>query len=191
MAPPPHKKTSKDDDLGRTWHPGDAIPVPEAEYRGTESGWALWNEAAQQDEKRFAPTVPMNKAGMDTHDRAWAPTVPAAVAAPQAPARRNEREPLFTLDIAMLVARRNNRVCPRPQRWLEFSRLLAPRQTERGMQPPPPPVAGEAWATTPSLTKRLCFREQVEWAAQQGVLEEVMAFMQSMPEEDWLHMGED
>jgi hypothetical protein len=44
---------------------------------------------------------------------------------------------------------------------------------------------------TPPLTKRLCFREQIEWAEAAGLLESVMAFMQSMSEQDWLHMGED
>ena len=44
---------------------------------------------------------------------------------------------------------------------------------------------------TAPLTKRLVFREQIEWAERAGVLEDVVAFMQSMAEEDWLHMGED
>ena len=59
------------------------------------------------------------------------------------------------------------------------------------MQSPPAPVTGPAWSVTPSLSKRLCFREQIEWAEREGVLESVMAFMQGMAEEDWLHMGED
>jgi hypothetical protein len=189
MAFPPHKKTAKDDDLGRTWHPGDSIPAPEAEHRGTESGWALWNEVAQQHEKKFAPTAPMsNVGGMDTHDRAWAATQPAEAAAASG---RRAGQPLISLDAAMLVARRNNRVCPRPARWAEFSALLPVRKTVRGKQPPPQPVTGGAWAVTPSLTKRLCFREQIEWAERAGNLEAVMGFMQSLSEQEWLHMGED
>ena len=57
--------------------------------------------------------------------------------------------------------------------------------------PPPPPITGQAWAVTPSLTKRLHFREQIEWAERAGILDAVMAFMQALPEEEWLHMGED
>ena len=41
---------------------------------------------------------------------------------------------------------------------------------------------------TLSLARRL---ELLEWAEREGVLESVVAFMQSLPEEDWLHMGED
>lgn len=187
MAGP--KRPNKDD-LDRTWHPGDSIPAPDAEHRGAESGWALWNEVAQQHERKFAPTAPMTNVGMDAHDRAWASTVPAGAATPGAPVRRDAL-PLFTLDAAMLVARRNNRVCPRPERWAEFYALLPVRQTPRGVQQAPQPLTGTAWTMTPSLTKRLCFREQIEWAERQGALEAVMAFMQTMPEEDWLHMGED
>ncbi|HEY8359826.1 MAG TPA: hypothetical protein VIL30_20415, partial [Ramlibacter sp.] len=82
-------------------------------------------------------------------------------------------------------------VCPRPERWAQFSALLPARKTLRGTQQAPAPITGPAWAVTPPLTKRLCFREQIEWAESQGVLENAMAFMQALPEEDWLHMGED
>jgi hypothetical protein len=162
------------DRLDRPWEPGDSIPAPEAIYRDGESGWALWTEVAQQYERRFARTAPMTS-----------PFAPAPAA--RAPAA----QALFTLETAMLVARRNNRVCPRPQRWDAFMALLPPRRTLRGSAQPPAPPTGAAWNVTPSLTKRLCFREHIEWAERAGVLEDVMAFMQSMAEEEWLHMGED
>lgn len=190
MALPPQKKTATEDDLSRTWLPGDDIPVPEAEHKGDDSGWALWNEVAQQHERKFAPTAPMTDDDLIAHESAWAATQPGAAGTAAAPAARNP-QPLFTLDAAMLVARRNNRVCPRPERWVELSALLPPRKTARGAEQPPQPLTGVAWNVTPSLTKRLCFREQIEWAERAGVLEKVMAFMQAMPEADWLHMGED
>lgn len=187
----PNPKTGRKDDLERPWVAGDAIPVPDAVHRAPESGWALWNEVAQQHEARFAETAPMSgPAGMDAHDQAWATTLPAGALAAKAVPRRPP-QPLFTLEGAMIVARRNNRVCPRPERWNAFSELLPARKTLRGVQAPPAPVTGPAWAVTPSLSKRLCFREQIEWAEREGVLESVMAFMQGMSEEDWLHMGED
>src|ERR671938_640584 len=57
--------------------------------------------------------------------------------------------------------------------------MLPPRKTLRGQQMPPAAVTGPAWDVTPALTKRLCFREQIEWAERVGVLEAVMVFMQS------------
>jgi hypothetical protein len=186
------KTPSRKQGLDRPWEAGDSIPVPEAVHQDGDSAWALWNEVAQQHDRRFADTGPLTRPpGMKPEDAAWAPTLPppggAAVRKPQ---RRRDAEPLFTLEAAMLVARRNNRVCPRPQRWDEFTAMLPVRKTLRGVQQAPAPATGAAWAVTPPLTKRLCFREQIEWAERAGALESVMAFMQSLPEEEWLHMGE-
>jgi hypothetical protein len=196
----PKPTPRKREDLEQPWHEGDPIPAPEALHGDGESAWALWNQVAKQQEHRFAPTAPagpptISPSGpvtMSHEERSWAATRPASRPAsakkPQAP--RRDPEPLFTLDSAMLVARRNNRVCPRPPRWAEFFALLPVRKTLRGVQQPPAPITGAAWAVTPSLSKRLCFREQIEWAERAGILEDVMAFLQCMPEGDWLHMSE-
>lgn len=190
FPPPPKKKPAGKDDLDRPWVPGDSIPAAEAVHNDNESGWDLWNEATQVHERKFMPTAPMSvPAKLSGENPDWAATQPAG--SQSRPAVPQKSQPLFTLESAMLVARRNNRVCPRPERWNELSKLLPPRKTLRGAQQPPVPVTGPAWMVTPALTKRLCFREQIEWAETQGVLENVVAFMQSMSEQEWLHMGED
>lgn len=191
---PSPKKSPRNRDLDRPWEAGDSIPAPEALHDDGDTGWALWNEVNQQHDRRFAHTAPMTQPpGMRPEEIAWAATQPAGSTllrnVPLVP--KAAEKPLFSLESAMLVARRNNRVCPRPERWDEFMQLLPAKKTLRGSQQPPAPATGAAWAVTPSLTKRLCFREQIEWAERAGVLESVMAFMQSMSEEEWLHMGED
>lgn len=194
MANPPSKKPPKRGDLDRPWEAGDSIPAPEAIHGDGDTAWALWNEASSQQERRFADTQPATRPpGMTQEEAAWAATQPAssALKARPLPKPKKAQEAIFTLESAMLVARRNNRVCPRPERWDAFTRLLPARKSLRGSMPPPVPPTGAAWAVTPALTKRLAFREQIEWAEREGVLETVMAFMQSMPEEEWLHMGED
>jgi hypothetical protein len=189
MAFPPQKNSSRRDDLDRPWVAGDSIPAPEAVVKDGDSAWALFDELSKEQEQRFAETVPSTAPdSLNTDNHAWAATRPAG-ASMSAP--RRDSQPLFTLEAAMLVARRNNRVCPRPERWVAFAALLPPRKTNRGVQSPPAAMTGSAWSATPPLTKRLCFREQIEWADKQGVLENAIAFMQSMPESDWLHMGED
>lgn len=187
------KPARRTTDLDRPWEAGDSIPAPEALHQDGDTGWALWNEAHQQQERRFADTAPMTQPpGLTPEEVAWAATQPAGSAMPKRPlVPRPADKPLFTLEAAMLVARKNNRVCPRPERWDAFMQLLPAKKSLRGTQHPPAPATGAAWAVTPALTKRLCFREQIEWAERAGVLEAVMQFMQSMPEEEWLHMGED
>ena len=186
---PPARKSAPELDV--PYALGDKIPAAEAIERSGESVWALWSEVNQQHENRFADTAPATRDQRPpSEDQAWAKTQPAsALKAP--PRKRVAEAPLFTLDGAMLVARRNNRVCPRAERWQELHGLLPARKTQRGEQKPPMPPTGPAWSKTAPLTKRLLFREHIEWAEAQGVLENVMAFMQTMPETDWLHMGED
>lgn len=192
MAFPSSHPVGRSRDLDARWEAGDPIPVPEVLHHDGDSAWALWNEVSRQHEARFAPTAPMTlpPSALSPEQAAWARTQPALGAGSLRPGSRSA-QPLFTLETALLIARRNNRVCPRPQRWEAFCALLPVRKTLRGIQQPPAPATGAAWAVTPSLTKRLCFREQLEWAERQGVLEAAISFMQSMAEEDWLHMGED
>lgn len=173
---------------------GDMIPAPEAVERNGESVWALFSEISRQHDAGFADTAPASGGiGLSASEApGWAKTRPFNSSdAPLLRGRRPDAQQLFSLDAAMLVARRNNRVCPRPEQWTQFAALLPARKSLRGTQLPPPPVTGPAWSVTPPLTKRLCFREQIEWAEREGVLESVMAFMQALPESDWLHMGED
>lgn len=189
-VPPARKPAAPRPDLDRPWEAGDSIPLPEAVHRDGDSAWALWNEVAGEHERPFAETGPMTQPpGMSAEEIGWSPTVPAGGKPLPHSARHDEQ--VFTLEAAMLVARRNNRVCPRPERWNEFVALLPPRKTLRGWAQPPVAPTGAAWPVTAHLTKRLCFREQIEWAERAGVLESAIAFMQSLPEDEWLHMGED
>jgi hypothetical protein len=191
MVIPNTKKNERPRDA-LDWEAGEKIPVPEAVHKDGESAWALFNELTQQHEQRFAATAPMTlPPQMSTHDAVWASTQPAPGARGEVPAARRREASVFTLEAAMLVARRNNRVCPRPEHWNEFMKLLPARKGLRGTQQPPAPATGAAWAVTPALTKRLCFREQIEWAERAGNIESVMAFMQTLSEADWLHIGED
>ena len=191
MAHPlPRKTGDRPRDLDRAWEAGDPIPAPEVLHEDGDAAWALWNQVARQHEAGFAPTAPMTlPPNLSSEQLGWARTLPAA-GAPSLRAPARQTQPLFTLETALLVSRRNNRVCPRPERWNAFSELLPARKTLRGTQQPPTAATGAAWTVTPSLTKRLFFREQLEWADRAGVLETAIAFMQSMAEEDWLHMGE-
>ena len=145
--PQPKTPGRRSGDLDRPWEPGDSIPVPEATHSDGESAWELFNELAHQQDRRFADTLPMTRPlALSTEQAAWAPTLPQAPLARRAPAA--PQQPLFTLESAMLVARRNNRVCPRPERWTAFMALLPPRKPLRGTMHPPVPPLGAAWSVT-------------------------------------------
>lgn len=92
-----------------------------------------------------------------------------------------------TLYEALAEIRKDNRISPQPTRWLEFYRLL--EEQGDGSPLPPEPLTGSAWAATPSLAKRMCFREQVEWADAHGCLAPAVEFLKALPETDWSYMS--
>jgi hypothetical protein len=83
----------------------------------------------------------------------------------------------------MSAVSKDNSVCPQPTRWLELYRIL--QDAGRGKTLPTPPLTGSAWAATPALAKRMCLREQLEWADRNGCLQPVFTFIQGLPDTDW------
>jgi hypothetical protein len=40
------------------------------------------------------------------------------------------------------------------------------------------------------IEKQLRFKEHLQWAAQQGQLDEIGVYLRSLTEQDWCHFGE-
>lgn len=136
----------------------------------------------------FADTEPMPNLSLDGDD-AYAATEPAPLAAEPKPAAD-----LLGLSLApqeageyelMAESRKEGRVCPQPTRWLEFYRVLQ-ENNPKGAALPSTPLTGSAWAATPSSAKRMCFREQLEWAVAQGQVTPAYDFLKALPPSDWL-----
>ena len=176
------------------WMPGDPIPVPEAIVKDANSGWALWEEAEQRFEAQFAPTQPYRREAPEVRDLQWAPTIPAGRDHRPAVIRRSRTaRPApahLSLDLAKVIARRNNRACPRAEHWTDLFALLHAPVTGKEFPSPPPPLIGDAWEAASPLEKRLRLLEQLDWANRAGVLATVTDFIQTLPEDAWLHMGE-
>jgi hypothetical protein len=147
------------------------LPVPEV-IEGGDSTWDLWHEAARQLDTAFAPTQPsgpVSLSGSVESDRQRADAAP------------------LSADALMVIARRNNRVCPKPARWSELYRVL---EGTRYVDLEPPPVEHWIWSKLSDLQRRLRFREHVEWAERHGKLSTLARFMDGLSEADWQHMSE-
>ena len=81
------------------------------------------------------------------------------------------------------LARKGNRVCPLPTRWVEMYRILQ-EQPGRGALPAEP-VVGSAWASTPPLAKRMVLYEQLEWADGNHCLTAVHEYLKTLRDSDW------
>jgi hypothetical protein len=163
----------------------DPIPKPDAVEKDTDTTWAEFSDLQAAENRRFADTAPASSIMRDPDDRGYAPTTPAPLQSLQArPATPVMRE--LTVVEVMVEARKNNRVCPKPAKWQQLYEMLPDRQHSE----PAPPLVGAAWDDTPSIPKRMCFREHIEWAASHGCLQQVFSFMKALPETEWHHMGE-
>lgn len=174
---------------GEPYLPWDPIPKAEAVEKDSDSTWDLWEKTHKAHEAGFAQTAPAPVSARAPVDTAFAATQPAglgrtparAAAAPRGPV---QKEP--TVHDAMVEARRNNRVCPSPAQWQQLYDMLPKRRGNL----PTPPLVGPSWLATPSLSKRMCLREHLDWAEANGVLGTVLSFLKQLPEEEWHHMGE-
>jgi hypothetical protein len=97
---------------------------------------------------------------------------------------------MITVDQVVDVATKNSRVCPQPQKWQQLYDLLPNKKRKGASWEPSLPLILAAWWDTPAMSKILRLREHIEWAEAHGVLEQVYAFLQSLPEKDWHHLGE-
>jgi hypothetical protein len=152
----------------------DSLPVPEVR-EGGESTWDLWHEAARQLDAAFAPTQPSDLAPLSV-----------GTATADAPPAVSGRVPL-TADALMVIARRNNRVCPQPPLWMQLHHVL---EGSGYADLPPPPVERWIWSKLSDLQKRLRLREYIEWAERHGKLPLVKKFIEDLAEADWVHMGD-
>ena len=145
-----------------------------------------WGRPKDFNDTEPMSTLPMVPPGEESAyaDTAPVPLVNVLAAAPPALALAPQEVTLYDL---MAEIRKDNRVCPLPTRWLEFYRVL--EETSGRDSLPAPPLVGSAWAATPALAKRMCFREQIEWTAQNNCMNAAYRFLQGLRENDWHYMG--
>lgn len=169
--------------------PGDPIPSPVATEEDTDTAWAMFRDLAAGENRKFSETLPATASmRMTPEERSYAPTAPAALQ-PQETSQPSHFAPLrqaLSVGKVIVEIRRSNRVCPQPAFWQQLYDMLP----AKGRSQPPMPLTGDAWLGTPSIPKRVCLRQQIEWAEEHGVLKQVFVFLKSLPEDQWHHMGD-
>lgn len=97
---------------------------------------------------------------------------------------------MATIDETLTLAQSNSRVCPQPQKWNQLYGLLPNRVRVGARLEPALPLILAAWWETPDASKATRLREHIEWAARHDSLDKVHAFLASLAERDWHHVGE-
>ncbi|MBI5277450.1 MAG: hypothetical protein HY854_13425 [Burkholderiales bacterium] len=150
--------------------PNPLIQQCEVKELDDDSGWDRWQELAARQDARFAQTVP---GALPVRPDTPAPVMPLV------------RAKTVAVDEVLLLARKNNRVCPLPDEWQRIYQML-PDTPPRLVRP----LVDRDWAQTSSLAKRMVLRDQIEWAASAGLLGHLRDLLAELPEESWHHMGQ-
>lgn len=185
------KKSGSSDYMKLPFLPGDTIPAPDAVELDSAEALSAWNKVNAEEQARFAQTQPMDALPSQHSDPSYAKTQPSPLAGRSRAAGAKPAAPLarVTLEEVMVEARRFNRVCPRPDRWKVLHEALA-AAAPHAKRKPPAVLSGSIWDSTPSLAKRMVFREQLEWADREGCLALAAEHLKALPEEAWYHMGD-
>ncbi|QJW83751.1 hypothetical protein HK414_06200 [Ramlibacter terrae] len=149
------------------------MPVPDV-HEGGESTWEAWQEESRRMDLAFAETQPSDVIPLTADPRAAPPV--------------QRRGAHWSADDLLVLARRNNRVCPRPFLWSALYVLL---EGDRYADLRPPPVRAWEWAALSNLQRRLHLHETIQWADRHAKLDVMGPFLASLTEPDWVHMGED
>lgn len=104
--------------------------------------------------------------------------------------RKAQKQVVSSIQDLIDYCRKNNRVCPMPNKWSELYELLPDKKRVGGGWEPALPLILAAWYETPALAKMLRLAEHIKWAANHGVLDEVESFLRGLQEDDWYHLSE-
>lgn len=143
----------------------DLGPLPEVVETDSETLWKMFVELDEQHAASFSRTVPSTVTGL------WSDG--------------ESQQEALSVQTVMAEARRHNRVCPIEVEWRRLHALLLNAAPDA-----PAPIVGAELRRTPPLVRRIRVRDQVEWAAERGLLREVLDFIEALPEDHWIHMGE-
>ena len=102
----------------------------------------------------------------------------------------SEHSDRYTLEHAFNICQRNRRVCPMPNWWDALYKMLPRKAGVNGRGEPALPLILGAWNYAPPIMKILRLKEHIEWADNHGCLPKVMKLLETLREDDWLHLGE-
>ena len=95
-----------------------------------------------------------------------------------------------SLDALLEYVKEQGRVCPVPTRWNQLFEMLPNRVHTSTARDPALPLILSGWHLSSNLEKMVRLASHVRSADKHGVLDGVDAFLRSLPETDWHHLGD-
>lgn len=153
----------------------------------SNSAWQRFHDLLSSQNLQFDNTKQQTQPPQDGSFQATQPidALPGVM-----PPQQRQPQRAINIDEVMVLIRRNNRSCPRPNQWIAFHRLLPGKAHDgKTLEAPLPLIAG-AWNATSPMQKRLRLRGQIEWAESTGALMAVYNYLLGLREEQWFHFDE-
>ena len=84
----------------------------------------------------------------------------------------------------------NQRICPMPREWNNLWEMLPDRKQDvNGWIPALPLILGGWWSSSDEDKKKR-FLYHLNWAKNHGVLNEIIEYLNKLPEDRWYHLGD-
>lgn len=100
-------------------------------------------------------------------------------------------ESLETLESLWAYCTAENRLVPMPPQWNQLYGMLKNiHQKPSGGWEPPLPLILAAWHHSMPIEKQLRFKDHLQWALDQGQIDEVGRYLRSLAANEWCHFGE-
>jgi hypothetical protein len=81
----------------------------------------------------------------------------------------------------------NERICPVPMKWNDLYKFI---KIKTGKDDVIKPLILGGWYETPLLAKKLCFQQQLEYAYNNNILENVKIYLSKLTENQWHHSSD-
>lgn len=95
------------------------------------------------------------------------------------------------LSALIVYIQSGGRVCPQPQQWKELWEMLPNKHQDGVSRKPSLPLILAAWHNTTDAEKKSRFKEHIEYAATNGVLDDVEAYIMRLTHDQWYHEDAD
>ena len=84
----------------------------------------------------------------------------------------------------------NNRVCPVPRVWNRLHQVLLEHHAKASGSNPEPPLILSAWQVSSDHEKTNRLEQQIQWAVEHNMLEDVYGLLSALEEAEWYHCDE-
>lgn len=76
-------------------------------------------------------------------------------------------------------------VCPEPSYWWDFWEIIEKQKKIKCAWEPPMPFVLGNWHESPPFLKKIVFDEQLKWAYEHEIIDEVDEFLRKLKDRSW------